>query len=444
MKVRSTAIAICLAVIAGMRAVHAQEPSSVPPAANLLATINVFLDCGHNCDFDFIRTEIPYVNWVRDRTDADVHLLVTSQGTGGGGSEYVLNFIGQRAFAQATDTLKYVASVDATSDDRRKGYTRAIKTGLVRYLARTSAADRLQINVTAPSTATAAAATAQHDPWRAWVFSISANGNVNGEKTYQSLNGWFNLNANRTTEAFKSSIGGDFSYDQSDVKVGGGNSAGTGDTTYTTIKRNWGANTSQIKSLTEHWSSGLTGSIGSNSYSNQRRFIHPNIAVEYDLFPYKESTRRQLRFQYGVGFAHYQYEDTTIYFKIRETVPTHYGSIAFSARQPWGSASANFSHNALLKDPSVRSTRLSANTNLRILKGLSFNMSGSYGWIHDQLYLRKGTISTTNVLLRQQQLKTSYRYFAYAGLSYTFGSIFNNVVNPRFGNGGGDSFFFFF
>ena len=57
---------------------------------------------------------------------------------------------------------------------------------------------------------------------------------------------------------------------------------------------------------------------------------------------------------------------------------------------------------------------------------------------------RHRRVRQTVVLLRQQQLKTSYRYFAYAGLSYTFGSIFNNVVNPRFGNGGGDSFFFFF
>lgn len=442
MSVRSTALGLLLAIVAVAPAM-AQETTSVPLARNLPATINVFLDCSHSCDFDFIRTEVPYVNWVRDRTDSDVHLLVTRQETGGGGTEYVLNFIGQRAFSQTTDTLKYIASVDATSDDRRKGYTRTIKTGLVRFLARTAVADRLQISLATASVAAAAAAQPQNDPWHAWVFSLGANGNLNGEKTYQGLNGWFNMNANRTTEAFKSSIGGDFSYDQSDVTVDLGNMAGTGDTTYTTIRRNWGANTSQTKSLGQHWSAGLTGSLGSNSYSNQDRYANARIAVEYDLFPYRESTRRQLRFQYGAGLSHYQYEDTTIFFKIRETLPTHYASIALSARQPWGSVSSNFSHNSLLNDATTRSTRLGGNTNIRIVKGLSFNMSGSYSWIHDQRYLRKGSVSTTNVLLRQQQLKTSYRYFAFAGLSYTFGSIFNNVVNPRFGGGGGgDSFFF--
>jgi hypothetical protein len=40
-------------------------------------------------------------------------------------------------------------------------------------------------------------------------------------------------------------------------------------------------------------------------------------------------------------------------------------------------------------------------------------------------------------LLRRKQLETSYNYYAYVGISYSFGSIFNNAVNPRFGSSGG-------
>src|SRR5256885_10726292 len=60
----------------------------------------VFFDCPMylpGCDFDFVRTEITWVNWVRNREDADVHVLVTTQPTGGGGSEYTLSLIGHRA-----------------------------------------------------------------------------------------------------------------------------------------------------------------------------------------------------------------------------------------------------------------------------------------------------------------------------------------------------------
>jgi len=40
----------------------------------------VFLDC-HDCDQDFIRGEIGYVNYVRDRGDADVHILSPARRT---------------------------------------------------------------------------------------------------------------------------------------------------------------------------------------------------------------------------------------------------------------------------------------------------------------------------------------------------------------------------
>ncbi|MEO5567436.1 MAG: hypothetical protein ABIR92_03030 [Gemmatimonadaceae bacterium] len=432
MSVRRTLLALIAGFVLAPSA-RGQDLTPQQPVATLPATINVFLDCGNfHCDFDFFRTEIPFVNWVRDRAVADVHILGTSQGTGGGGDEYVFNFIGLRGFAQTVDTLKYVGSVDATSDILRRGQVRAIKTGLVPFLARTALGNRLQITLL-PAAANAPAAAPLRDPWHGWVVQLSANSFTNGEKSYKFLNGYFDAQVSRITENWKSVIGGDFSYDDQKSTVELGNNAGTADTTYVTIKRNWQSYGSQFKSLGDHWSVGATASLGSQTYSNQSKYGRAKAAVEYNLFPYKESTRRQLRAQYGVGLAHYQYIDTTIHFKIRETRPIHYAAVAMSARQPWGNLSGNISHNALLDDPSQRSTRLHGNANIRVLKGLSFYVGGQYSWIHDQLYLRKGQASTATVLLRQQQLKTSYSYFGNFGLSYTFGSIFNNVVFPRFG-----------
>ena len=40
----------------------------------------------------------------------------------------------------------------------------------------------------------------------------------------------------------------------------------------------------------------------------------------------------------------------------------------------------------------------------------------------------------------QRQLLTGYQYFFNFGINYSFGSIFNNIVNPRFGGGGGFDF----
>ena len=42
--------------------------------------LRVFLDCAQ-CDFNNIRQDISFVNYVRDQSDADVHVLVTTQDT---------------------------------------------------------------------------------------------------------------------------------------------------------------------------------------------------------------------------------------------------------------------------------------------------------------------------------------------------------------------------
>ena len=61
-------------------------------------------------------------------------------------------------------------------------------------------------------------------------------------------------------------------------------------------------------------------------------------------------------------------------------------------------------------------------------------MFGDYSRIRDQINLRKGSASPEEVLLRQRQLATGFSYFFGFGVSYRFGSIYNNVVNPRFRN----------
>jgi hypothetical protein len=46
----------------------------------------------------------------------------------------------------------------------------------------------------------------------------------------------------------------------------------------------------------------------------------------------------------------------------------------------------------------------------------------------------KGDISAEDILLRIRQMETQFSYYFSGGFSYTLGSIYNNVVNPRFGS----------
>ncbi|MFC1561269.1 hypothetical protein ACFL4V_02215, partial [Candidatus Latescibacterota bacterium] len=70
---------------------------------------------------------------------------------------------------------------------------------------------------------------------------------------------------------------------------------------------------------------------------------------------------------------------------------------------------------------------------LRLFEGLSLNLHGRYSRIHDQLSLPGKGATEEEILLHRKQLATQYDFFTYFGLSYTFGSIYTNIVNPRFG-----------
>ncbi len=70
----------------------------------------VFLDLSHlvyNYG-EYFKTEIPFVNFVRDTKQAQVYVLITHQQTGSGGTEYTLTILGQKNFEGVNDTLTFL------------------------------------------------------------------------------------------------------------------------------------------------------------------------------------------------------------------------------------------------------------------------------------------------------------------------------------------------
>jgi hypothetical protein len=397
--------------------------------------LRVFVDCNSmGCDLDFFRTEIPYVDYVRDRADATVHVLVSTQSTGSGGREYTMNFIGLREFAGVSDTLAYVSAQSATNDELRKGIAQTLKLGFVRYIARTPAGSRLQVTYTIP-VASAVKGETKRDPWDYWVFRTRASGNFNGESSQNFVNLNGSVSANRITKAWKISNSANVSYSESNFTFSEGEK-------FSSYSRSYGFSELIVKSMGEHWSAGQRASVTSSTYLNSRHAIRFAPAVEYDVFPYSQSTRKLLTFQYSIGVSSYAYHDTTIFEKISEVRPNQTLSVALSATQPWGSVSSSIEGATLLDDFSKRHLVLFNSVNARLFKGFSLNMFGSVSLLRDQLYLAKGGATDEEILLQRRQLSTSYSYFAGVGITYTFGSIFNNVVNPRFEGASGTFYFF--
>lgn len=73
---------------------------------------------------------------------------------------------------------------------------------------------------------------------------------------------------------------------------------------------------------------------------------------------------------------------------------------------------------------------------VRIFEGHSLNIYGGYSAVHDQLSLAKSTLTSDEVYQQRRELAKSCSYGGSLGFSYMFGSIFNNIVNARFGNQG--------
>jgi hypothetical protein len=403
-------------------------------AQELKERLRIFLDCPP-CDFDYVRTELRFVDYVRDRADADVHVLVTSQSTGAGGSEYTLTFIGRGAFDGATDTLHHHSSRDDTPDLRRQGLTRALKLGLVRYAAATRVGQLLDITLREDSTGAPAPAEAERDPWNFWVFSIRGNGFLNGESQQGFSEVFGSVTANRVTDRwkFQSSVNGSYGesrYEVSDTQ------------TINTIQRRYSAEGLLVRSIGPHLSAGFEVGASSSTFGNEELVVRFAPAIEYNFVPYSESTRRIFTLLYTTGVNAYNYRDLTIFGETSETRPSHSLTAGYTTRQPWGSISASLAGSQFLHDTKKYRLTLNGNTSLRLFRGLSLNIGGFYSHVRDQLSLSAEGATPEEILTRQRQLETSYFYFMSFGLSYQFGSAINNVVNPRIRSGIAGSQFF--
>lgn len=384
-------------------------------------TINIFLDCRRACDESYVRDEINFVNYVRNREDADVHLLITNQRTGNGGEEYTLDFIGRNEFMGMNRTLTYFSAQSDTEDEERIGLNRYIIRGLFSYLIDRPIADDLNIIYVAAEGMSQS--DSQIDNWNYWVFDIRADTDIEGEESEKELSLRGRISAERITPEWKFEFDISQFYERQTFE--------DDEETRTFIRESRGADLLLVKSLTDHWSAGISTETNQSTRANYNLRIEGSPAVEYSVFPYYEFTEREITVMYRLTGGYYDYNDITIFGKNSERLMQQQLSSDIEFTQPWGEFSANINYSAFLHDFSKNRLDTEARLNFRIFRGLSFYTSGEYAWINDQLSIPAGDITDEEQLLNLRQRLTSYSYEVRFGLEFSFGSIYNNVVNPR-------------
>lgn len=413
-------VLVLAALMSAAPGLRAQEPPPAAPGSNP-GLLRVFLD-GSGFGSDYVRTEISFVSYVRDRTDADVHIITTSLYSGAG-AEYRIEMIGLGKYEDLHFTLKYFADRLATYDEMREGFVRVLKKGLMPYVSRTEAADQVKISYEKGPDRPAPALS---DPWDSWIFSLSLNGNISGETSYGSKRYSGGLSASRTTEAVKIRASGNASVNKSRYTIE--------EEDYDTSTRNWSFGASTIWSLAGHWSAGFSGAASSSTYGNVETAYRISPALEFSVFPYTESTRRELTILYRLTYAYNRYMEETIYDKTAEGLWSQSLTISLDITQPWGSANASIVGSHYFHDWSKNRLSLYGYGSFRVWKGFSFNINGSFAMIHDQLSLAKGTLTKDEIFLQLKQLSTTYDFYVSMGFSFSFGSKMSRAVNPRMSN----------
>jgi len=386
----------------------------------------VFLDCNaRNCDFDHFRREIPWVNWVRDRKDGDIHLLITQQRTGGGGIRYTLDYIGLESLEGKKKTLLYTTDPDDTGTEVRNKLTNMIALGLLQFVDPSpSVASNLQISYKAHEAEPAIPDA--FDPWNLWVYRVRMGGSMEGESFQSEYNVEGSFIADRVAEDYKISfgIGGEYSSEEFE-------DTNTGDK-ITNVQEYYTAGIESVWSLTPNWSFGAFGEANRSTFLNRDLAVFIGPAVEYNIYPYSESTRRAIVFRYTVEFAYFDYELITVQSQMEETTGRHRLRVRASIQQPWGEIFASIEGIQYFNDPETHRINAFLRLEYRIFRGFNIDIFTRYSRIKDQFYLPAEGLTPEEILLRRRQRETDFRFDVGVGLSYRFGSKFANVVNPRF------------
>ncbi|HEX6587786.1 MAG TPA: hypothetical protein VF039_02095 [Longimicrobiales bacterium] len=400
-------------------------------AQSLDRELRVFFDCPDtSCDDDYLVEQIAWVDFVRDRADADVHILVTEQETGGGGEEYTLRFIGRAAFAGREHTLTHVLSADATDDDERRALARSARLGLAPFAAATPAAARLDVSASgAPADAPTPAA---DDPWNRWVFELGMDSWFEGEDRFSTEDLYGFASASRVTDDWRVSLGLNGQNNRETFEV-------DDSTTVESRRESYSANSLVTHSLSEHWSAGLWSGVSRSTRQNYDLSARIAPAIEYSIFPYSESTSRLVTVLYAVGPRYFDYAARTIFDRTHETTLHHFLALSYDATQPWGEIDAlvDVTHIIAPIDGSdgwgepQYSVSLNGGIDVRVLRGLSLRLDGGSALIRNQIHLAAGDLTEEEILTQQRELATDYRYWASFGFSYQFGSIYSPVVNRR-------------
>jgi len=385
--------------------------------------INVYLDCP-GCDLNYVKNEIKFVNYANDPLRAQVHILVSSQTTGSSGVVHQLEFLGKEGFDDDKFTLKFQAEPTMTDLEKQQGLVRTLKLGLVPFVAQTPMVSSMDLAVKNQEKPKETIPVGKSKKMLdSWLFEVFSNFNWDKESLRSTFDLRYGMHVEYVTPEWRIRIDPNFYFQERVVR--------TDEEEIRSYRRQNGYNAKVVKSLGDHWSVGVFNNIYSNTYNNVKFGMWLAPAIEYSILPYSDVVTREFTVAYHIGRLHNRYFEETIFLKMEDEVYSHVMDVNLHLRRQWGDVTMFMQGSCFLNDWSRNHLSVNGRVGLRVFKGMTFNMGGTFRIVNDQITLPRGNTTLEDILLGQKQLATAYNSNVNFGVRYTFGALYNNVVNTR-------------
>ena len=402
----------------GSLSVVAQENDTIKKTNYL----RVFLD-GAGDSENYIKVKLWYIDYVRDYNQSQVHIIINSQPTASGGLLYTIRFLGKENFETKNDTLKFTAKVENSNRENRDELTNVITMGLMPYLASNNQQKFMAFDYTDKTKLVEQSI----DKYKNWVYTTTLNTFLSGDKVSEVLSGDASFSAARITDKWKTRLTAGLNYGSNSYETNTYKFSGK-----TVIKNLKGL---VVKSINDHWSLGLEPAFYASTFSNVKSQFSIATGVEYDVFPYSQSVNDLFTFKYRLQPLYNSYIDETIFGQTKQFLFNQIVDVTYTHITNWGNISSTLTGSDYINYTKAYRLDLVNQANFRVAKGLFFNVTANVSLINNQLSLSSKSLTPEQIILRQRETLSNYSYSLQVGIRYTFGSIFNNIVNPRYEGG---------
>jgi hypothetical protein len=376
----------------------------------------VFLDC--DCDENYLKQNTSFLKYVRDQDLADIEIFILDVYTPTGSRSFEINIDGNNIYHEISTSSKVVGYSNDTSSTLRDKLLNKVKLALVPFLDEGGYNIKIDVDSNLDDYST------KDDKWKNWVFELSGSYNNDKEETRKTNRYEIEFEIDKLTPEWR--IGIDFSRSESN-RIFFSN-----DNIYSSNRKTTSLRARVVRSVSNHFSLGAFVGGFQNTYENIdfQRYIMP--AIEYSLFPYEDVLSREVTLAYRIGTGKRNYIEKTIYGYTKQIVYPHGLTLNVKFRKKWGNISSYLRGDQFLNDGTKKRLSLRSSLDIRVLEGLAVRFSSNINLIRDQYNLAaSSTSSIEDLLLQQRQIATDYKTSFSVGLSYTFGSIYNSVINTR-------------